>query len=274
VEGERKMYKSNLEVIKRVIEHKNKMEDLGHDYFFVALQGSWNYGLGYEGSDVDTKGLVLPNFRDIVLNKEPISTTHIMENNEHLDLKDIRVMFKNFWKQNINFLEILFTDFVYINPEYWDQFEALTDMAEDIAHYDEKRALNCMCGMAQEKYHALEHPYPAVVDKIEKFGYDGKQLHHIMRMADFMSAYISGTEFRKCLFSFEVYSKEDLMKAKRNEFSLDDARKMSKEICDELHDMKEHYFAHNELTVYDDVKRAADEVVYDVLKKKFRKDLL
>ena len=49
------MYKTYLDIINRVEEHKRRVEQLGHNYFFVALQGSWNYGLGYEGSDVDTK---------------------------------------------------------------------------------------------------------------------------------------------------------------------------------------------------------------------------
>ena len=142
------MYKSIYEVTARVLEHRDEVVKLGHDYFFVALQGSWNYMLDYEKSDVDTKALILPNFKQIVLNKKVISTTHIMENNEQLDLKDIRVMFENFWKQNINFLEILFTNYVTVNPSYLKEYFELTRMAEDIAHYDEAKALNCMCGMA------------------------------------------------------------------------------------------------------------------------------
>ena len=35
----------------------------------VFLQGSQNYGLDYEGSDVDTKLIVVPTFKDICLNK-------------------------------------------------------------------------------------------------------------------------------------------------------------------------------------------------------------
>lgn len=39
-------------------------------------QGSGNYNLDYEKSDVDTKLIVTPTFREIVFNKSPISTTH------------------------------------------------------------------------------------------------------------------------------------------------------------------------------------------------------
>ena len=38
-----------------------------------VLQGSQNYQLDYEGSDVDTKLIVVPSFKDICLNKKPFS---------------------------------------------------------------------------------------------------------------------------------------------------------------------------------------------------------
>lgn len=70
----------------------------------LFLQGSQNYNLDYEGSDIDTKAIMLPSFSDFVLNAKPLSTTHIMENNEHVDFKDIRLMFDCIKKQNVNFV--------------------------------------------------------------------------------------------------------------------------------------------------------------------------
>lgn len=64
-----------------------------NDWVGIFLQGSQNYDLEYEGSDVDTKIIVLPSLEDIALNKQPISTTLITEDNEHVDVKDIRLMF-------------------------------------------------------------------------------------------------------------------------------------------------------------------------------------
>lgn len=84
----------------------------------IFLQGSQNYGLDYEGSDVDTKLIVLPSFDDVVFNRKPVSTTHVRSNDEHIDWKDIRLYMDTFVKQNLNFLEILFTDYSIINPEY------------------------------------------------------------------------------------------------------------------------------------------------------------
>lgn len=262
------MYRNIKEVEERINEHRDELHKLGHDYFFVALQGSWNYDLSYEKSDVDTKALILPTFREIALNKKPISTTHIMENNEHLDLKDIRVMFENFWKQNINFLEILFTDYVVINPAYLEQYFALVNMREDIAHYDVARAVNCMCGMAMEKYHALKKPYPATMADIEKYGYSPKEFHHIIRMYNFLRNYIEGMSFEECLTAHNPYPYEMLMKAKRGELSLDFAEKTSAELVAEMKEMKDRYLDSNKCEIDMKTRRAAEEVVYNVLRDK------
>ena len=266
-------YYTEDSLMNRVREHTEELEKMGKGYFFVALQGSWNYGLGYEGSDVDTKALILPSFKDIVMSKEPISTTHVLENNEHIDMKDIRVMFQNFWKQNINFLEILFTDYVMVNPMYMEEYKALTAMAEEIAEYDIKKALNCMSGMAQEKYHALERPYPAVAADIEKFGYSPKEFHHILRMYDFMEAYISGKSFKSCLTSFGRFSHEQLMKAKLGEYSLETVREVAETVCEDIHNMKSNYLFVNDTIVHADTRAAAEDVLYRVLEKRFRYEL-
>ena len=81
----------------------------------IFVQGSQNYGLEYEGSDLDTKCIVLPTLEDICLNKKATSYTHVRENNEHIDFKDFRVIAGDFKKQNINFLEILFSIICYIS---------------------------------------------------------------------------------------------------------------------------------------------------------------
>ena len=83
----------------------------GKNMFGVFLQGSQNYNLDIYTdeyrSDVDTKCIVLPSFEDFCKGNSPISTTYERENKEHIDLKDIRVMFDVFKKQNVNFVEIL-----------------------------------------------------------------------------------------------------------------------------------------------------------------------
>ena len=157
----------------------------GYDVFGVFLQGSQNYELDYEGSDIDTKCIILPSVEDVILNKQAVSKTLILEDNSHIDLKDIRLMWNCFKKQNINYLEILFTDFAYVPHEYYHFWLDMIRLNEDIAHIDNYSAVNCIVGMILEKNAALCHPYPSLKDKIEKHGYDNKQLHHIIRCREF-----------------------------------------------------------------------------------------
>jgi predicted nucleotidyltransferase len=208
-------------IMNRIKEHLIDVRANGYQPLYLCLQGSQNYNLDYEHSDIDTKAMVVPTLREVVLNNKPVSITHVMENNEHCDLKDIRLMFNNFKKQNINFLEVLFSPYYWIDERYKKEFEQLRAHAEDIARYNEGAAVKCMLGMAREKYKAMEHPYPTLIDKIEKYGYDGKQLHHIVRLREFMERYISGEPFANCLISKH---REYLIRLKKNEFPLKEAR--------------------------------------------------
>lgn len=188
-------------IMKRVNEHYK--ESLTHFSYSrivgIFLQGSQNYGLDYEKSDVDTKLIVVPTFEDIVFNKKPISTTHVLENDEHVDWKDIRLYMQTFAKQNLNFLEILFTDFSIVNPDYADDWQMLVNKRELIAHMNPYRAVKSMKGVAMEKYHAMEHEYPSKVNALKEFGYDPKQLHHLLRVEEYLGRYISDEPYRDCL---------------------------------------------------------------------------
>jgi hypothetical protein len=156
------------------------------------LQGSQNYGLDYEGSDVDTKLIVVPSFKDICLNHKPVSTTHVRANDEHTDWKDVRLYMDTFRSQNLNFLEILFTDYFIVNPLYEDLWAAIVRIREEIARVNPLNAIKAMMGMVSEKEHALEHRYPSRAAWIDKYGYDPKQLSHLIRIAYFAYGYMNG----------------------------------------------------------------------------------
>ena len=91
-------------IMKRMREHYEHALTLYEESRIVGLflQGSQNYGLDYEGSDIDTKLIITPTIEDIIFNRKPVSTTHILENEEHLDAKDIRLYIGTFRKQNFN----------------------------------------------------------------------------------------------------------------------------------------------------------------------------
>ena len=192
-----------LTIMPRVCEHyEEALEYFPEDRIVgIFLQGSQNYKLDTPESDVDTKLIVVPTFKDIVMNHKPVSTTHIRNNDEHIDFKDFRLYRKCFEKQNLNFLEILFTDFAIINPKYKSYWEVLRHYRENIAHYDHDRSLKSMKGVAMEKYHAFKHPYPSKLELLEKYGYDGKQLHHLVRIEEFIKRFLDGEPYADCLIS-------------------------------------------------------------------------
>ena len=190
----------------------------------VFLQGSQNYGLDYEGSDIDTKCIVLPTLEDLIFNRKPVSTTHVLPNEEHLDLKDVRLYFQTFRKQNLNFMEILFTKYKIVNPTYEPMWNRLIENNEQIARYNPVGAVKTMKGIAMEKYHAMEHRYPSKVDIIDKWGYDGKQLSHLIRVDEYLARYIAGEPYADCL----ITKKPELLIATKDmtnpKFTLEEAR--------------------------------------------------
>lgn len=249
------------------------LQNAGHNVLGVFLQGSQNYHLEYEGSDVDTKAIVLPSFNDFVLNKKPISTTHEFENKEHLDIKDIRLMFDCFKKQNINFLEILFTDYFLLNPLYEDLFKLLMDNAELIAHYNNYAGVNCIAGMVFEKRKALTHRYEGLAETIDKYGFDRKQLHHILRCREFLERFCDGVSYKNCLLPSNP---EYLIEVKRNPllYTLDEAIALADEKVEETKQIKEKYMNENPVMINETARELLDTTLCKILKRRFKLELL
>ena len=217
-------------VLRRVFEHAefvNKHYESTHTRFFTALQGSQNYCLDDAESDVDTKTLVIPKVKDLILNKLRVSTTLLVEPTiEHADVKDMREMFNCFTKQNINFLEILFTPYVDINPIFIGHYNELYCHREDIAHLNPYRSLRAIVGDLIEKYYANSHP--SNVDTIEKYGYDPKQLHYMIRLKEFLIRFFQkGESYESCL---TPKNPAELIAVKRGSIPLHDAQIMREDI--------------------------------------------
>lgn len=233
-----------------------------HRILGIFYQGSGNYGLDYENSDVDTKLIVLPEVNDLIFNRAPVSTTHVRENDEHIDFKDIRLYMQTFRKQNLNFMEILFTPYKIINPHYEKYWQRLVDNREAITHYFPKQAIKSMQGIAKEKYHAMEHRYPSKAAVIDQWGYDGKQLHHLLRVQDYITRYIAGESYENCL---KPLNAEYLLEVKRQTIPLEEARIIANNAMADI-DEKCHVFLEQCSDTTDPkVEKLLDEVQYDIM---------
>lgn len=265
------MTKREKQLNSRLVSDYAYVKSLGYNVLGVFVQGSDNYSLSYEGSDIDTKAILVPSFEDFVLNKKPVSTTLILPSNEHIDIKDIRLMHECFRKQNINFIEILFTKYKHLNPEYKDLYQPMFDNNERIAHYNNYAAVNCIAGMVFEKRKALCHPYEGLKDKIEKYGYDNKQLHHILRCEEFLKRYIHEVPYAECLIPTRP---NYLISVKSGYcYSLEDAIDLADNCVDIVRMVKEAYMENYELAIDKEVDNIMNNVLIDVLKYTFKKQI-
>ena len=262
-------------ILDRVNEHYNESLNYFSSKQIVGcfLQGSQNYELDLPNSDVDTKLIIVPSFKDIALNKKPVSTTHVRENNEHIDFKDIRLYMDTFRKQNLNFLEILFTNYAYINPDYEKEWSRLVEARERIAHMNPFRAVKAMKGVALEKYHAMEHEYPSKLDILAKYHYDPKQLHHLVRVDNFLTRYINGEKYADCLIPDDK-TKEFLLDIKKGKLDLEAARilanlslehieKITNEFCNQYEDKED-----------ENVRELLEDVSYNIMKISVSKEII
>ena len=265
------MMQKDKRILDRLKSDFDYVTSLGYKVLGIFLQGSQNYCLDYEGSDVDTKAIVIPSFEDFVLNKKPVSTTLILPSNEHVDVKDIRLMHECFRKQNINFVEILFTKYRYMNPDYKTLYQPMFNNNEKIAHYNNYAAVNCIAGMVYEKHKAMEHPYPTLIEKIEKYGYDAKQLHHILRCEEFLKRYINDIPYAECLISNTPQYLIDV-KAKYI-YDLEHARRIANACEVNVKALKQQYMDTHPVVIDSEVDEIMNNVLFDVLKHSFREEI-
>ena len=262
-------------IMKRLQEHYDEALEYFPENRIVGifLQGSQNYGLDYEGSDIDTKLIVVPSLEDIVLNKKPVSTTHVRANDEHIDFKDVRLYMDTFRKQNLNFLEILFTPFKIVNPMYADEWNRLVAAREEITRMNEFRAVKSMKGIALEKFHAMEHRYPSKIDIIDEYGYDGKQVSHLIRVDDYLERYIKGERYESCLRPIDS-KKDEIMKFKLLKyFSLAEAQVRALEVKAHVEKIADEFCEGKEEYEKPEMRELLESVQTNIMKAAIRKEL-
>lgn len=172
----------------------------------IFLYGSQNYGLATEDSDVDSIAILIPSVENIVLRK-PICKEIIFENKEHCNIKDIREVVKEWKKQSLQALEILFTDYFIVKPEYVSYWNNFLDIRNDIAHYDVERTFKSISGQAKQTY--LRNPN------------DKKQIANTYRLYYFLRSYLMGCSYKTCLTSNSIAT----LGVKTGEIPLNDSLK-------------------------------------------------
>ena len=196
------MYNTDAAIRTRLSEHFKetiKANPNIHDWFVIATNGSLNYDLATANSDLDSKLLTIPSLHQLIWGND-INYLHVMsDNEEHVEVKDIRIYFRTMMNQNINFIETLYAKVVLVNPKYKDLWDTLVSMRDLISFADPIASVNCMIGMARQKRKDMVTWTPGRADNIEKFGYDTKSLHHLIRLCVFAIRFITGEDYETCL---------------------------------------------------------------------------
>lgn len=158
----------------------------------IFLVGSQNYGTDLPTSDVDTKLITVPSLKDIYANKKGESKTYypVEGSKEEMVAKDIRCVISEFKKQNLNMLEILFTEYCIVNPAYKEIWNKLLQERDQIARYDQLAAARTTKGIALNTYDRL-------------FREDGtvstKQTANLVRLEYYLKSYIDQKLYIQCM---------------------------------------------------------------------------
>lgn len=203
------------------------LEAYGDRTVFCGLYGSQNYDLDTENSDVDTKAIVLPTIHELMLYKKVSHTFIVRENEEgQCDVKHIQLMFENFMKQNINFLELLYTPYYVVADNFRDLWKQVVSGRDLIAGCNIKKMIHAAAGMGKQKYTAMEKRFESKIPLIEKYGYDPKQLASLLRLEYFCEYYLEYNNFEKATHP-EGLSRDTILSVKVTPPSLAVARKMA-----------------------------------------------
>lgn len=267
-------------ILKRVQEHYEYLISLGYEVVCTILQGSQNYNLDeysqeYQ-SDIDTKSIVLPNLDDVICAASPISETIVLENNEHAEIKDIRVMFEMFKKAKLSYIELLYSDYIIINPRWAHLITPLFANKDLVSSCCRTSFLKCIVGMAYAKQKALCHPYPSLIEKIKRYGYDGKQLSHCARLYDFISRYVAGVPIEEC---YKPACRTLLMNYKKqlDKDGLPLSKERAIELCDyycsRIKEIKDNYLLTHKDEINEDALDLLDKIKYNIIKEKMKGDI-
>ena len=174
------------ELMTKIMNHKEAVLKKYPEYQILGifLYGSQNYNIATENSDVDTKAIIIPTVEQLAF--KPVRT-EIIEFNDggHCEIMSIVHWVDNLKKQNVNFVETLFTQYNWINPFYFDIWkETFLEKREDIANYDKDKMVKSICCQA--------------INTLTRYD-TGKSLANGYRFRYFLYNKLKGADYLKCI---------------------------------------------------------------------------
>lgn len=253
--------KDNFQIAATLRQDYEYVESLGYKVLGIFLCGSQNYGLDCEVSDIDTKCIVLPSFNKLWRNQN--TSRVITRPHGQITVKDIRLITECLCKQNLNFLEILFTKYKVINPKYTDLFQPVLNMAEEITTINTFKAISCAAGMAKEKH----SDFLSVNLAAEKAC---KSLYHIARLEEYLEKYTQHKPFEECLISNKreeiVGYKTRYLAPDFSDTEIENMRQIAFSKFQHIQHIKEDYYASNVCVVNTPAEERLIKYMEEILK--------
>lgn len=162
-----KFYKGIImkDVMKKLQEYKEHIESQGLTVYAIALKGSQNYNLSDEESDIDANVVFIPTLDQLRRNYKTKFTFDTGEVTCH----NIYAFASIVAKGNPQWIEVCNTPYVIGDLSYFSKYKVNP---------------SALKGMFMEKVAAFSKLYPSREKYIKEFGYDPKQLHHLIRLYD------------------------------------------------------------------------------------------
>jgi len=192
---------------------KSEIEKQGYIVYAIALKGSQNYNLHDEESDIDANCVFIPTFRQLRDNKPQKFTFEEGDVIAHNIYSFAEIVSKG----NPQWIEVCQTSYV------------IGDLSMFKHYITNPSALK---GMVMEKVTAFKKLYPSRKKFVEEFGYDPKQLHHIIRLYDCFKN-------EDPLFKYFGEDREHMLDIKRGRFpgNLEEAERLRDEYISKINDI-------------------------------------
>lgn len=236
---------SKTDIFKTLSHYKDVLEEQGYTVLYIGLYGSQNYNLDDEQSDIDCKAIILPTLHDIIFRK---TTSKVIEcENGSIDVKDLITFYNVIKKGNFSYVEAIDTEYS-IGDKY------LKDLFKQI-----RPNLKSLLGAMYEKRKALIHEYPSKHEEFEKWGFDPKQYHHIIRLSHLL-------QHNNGSFSYMVYDDylgKDMIEIKRNTigYTKQFVEKDSDEIIERSKKMIPEDYKYEEVDLSDEIGRYIEKEI-------------
>lgn len=220
-----------MALMDRLFAAKAYLESLGYAPAYLAIYGSQNYGLALNEpeyrSDVDIKCAVLPSLSQLAA-EESVAPAVLDWEGGQIEVKDARRFAEVAAKLNPAYLEALMTPH-YLAPSA--EFEEIRRLAARMPGQDAAGFLSSVKGVALVKKKNLCHPFPAAMEKIRRYGYDGKQAHHMYRLLLIMRTFEKTGQY---VLDAPLEAYDFLIALKKNEIPLERAIAFTEEWAQEM----------------------------------------